>query len=585
MPLPKPRKNEKERDFISRCMGDEVMRREYEDASQRRAVCQSQWDRKKEASIMAHTHSNTTASREPPWASVDKTALPRIAYAHTGEAGKKSTWSYPHHWVSGGTKKDDKGIWVDGTLYLHRGGLNAAWQAANGARSGQTAPAHVIRPLQAHRRSLGLDKPRTALIDAIAASPWLITPEMLNTIIGIVEGGISNPDVIAATPPEKVTEDGVQIRGKVGIIDIIGPIFRYANLFTDISGATSLEQLTRTFDAALAEPSIATVILNIDSPGGQANGIHEFAEMIYQARTEKHIVAYVGGVGASAAYWLATAANELVIDDTGIVGSIGVVLQVQKKDDSKIEIVNSTSPMKRPDPEDDAGRKSIVELLDTLAGVFIENVARNRDVSVEEVQEKYGKGGLIAGAKAVTIGMADRLGSFESLVAEYGGNVMDIDKSYVAEHHPDVAEAFRSEGRVELKSKVMELEATITDLNEKLESSNNEIAAYKSKVDDLKKSNFLAKLTTKVGEERANELIGFYGRLEEEEILSLCGTIESLSKAVDDIGGTQGYDSVPLEEESDEKIEREISALAEELGVTVADAYVEWCKRNPDRVQ
>ena len=48
MPLPKPRKSEKEDDFIDRCMGDEVMVEEYPDESQRRAVCQTQWDESKE---------------------------------------------------------------------------------------------------------------------------------------------------------------------------------------------------------------------------------------------------------------------------------------------------------------------------------------------------------------------------------------------------------------------------------------------------------------------------------------------------------------------------------------------------------
>ena len=85
---------------------------------------------------MAFSHNSKTSDSEPNWGSVDKTALPRNAHADQGEAGKKSTWSYPHHWISGGTQKDDDGIWINGTMYLHEGGLNAAWAAAQGARSG-----------------------------------------------------------------------------------------------------------------------------------------------------------------------------------------------------------------------------------------------------------------------------------------------------------------------------------------------------------------------------------------------------------------------------------------------------------------
>ena len=113
---------------------------------------------------MAHNHNSKTVDNEPPWASVDKTALPRNAFADMGEPDKKSTWKYPHRWMKGGTKKDDNGIWVDGEMYLHRGGLNAAWAAANGARSGQKASQKVIDHLQRHRKALGLDSGSNALV-------------------------------------------------------------------------------------------------------------------------------------------------------------------------------------------------------------------------------------------------------------------------------------------------------------------------------------------------------------------------------------------------------------------------------------
>ena len=106
---------------------------------------------------MAFRHNSTVDPNEPDWADVDKTALPRLAFADMGEEDKKSTWRYPHHWVKGGTEKDENGIWTNGTLYLHRGGLNAAWAAANGARSGQETPREVIAHLKAHRAALGIE--------------------------------------------------------------------------------------------------------------------------------------------------------------------------------------------------------------------------------------------------------------------------------------------------------------------------------------------------------------------------------------------------------------------------------------------
>jgi len=55
MPLPSPRPNETEPDFINRCMGDPVMVEDYDDPEQRRAVCQTQWERKEEQAPMSNT--------------------------------------------------------------------------------------------------------------------------------------------------------------------------------------------------------------------------------------------------------------------------------------------------------------------------------------------------------------------------------------------------------------------------------------------------------------------------------------------------------------------------------------------------
>ncbi len=114
-------------------------------------------------------HNSKTDPTEPSWGSVDKTALPRAAFADQGEVGKKSTWGYPHHHIKGGTKKNDDGIWIDGEMFLNREGLNAAWSAANGARSGQKASQSVLDHLQAHRLALGVDKSGSSAVveDAI----------------------------------------------------------------------------------------------------------------------------------------------------------------------------------------------------------------------------------------------------------------------------------------------------------------------------------------------------------------------------------------------------------------------------------
>lgn len=105
----------------------------------------------------AFRHNSSVADSEPAWGRVDNRKLPRLAFADMGEADKVSTWRYPHHWVQNGGGTDEKGRFTTGTMYLHEGGLNAAWAAAHGARSGQRASASVISHLQTHRSALGTD--------------------------------------------------------------------------------------------------------------------------------------------------------------------------------------------------------------------------------------------------------------------------------------------------------------------------------------------------------------------------------------------------------------------------------------------
>ena len=98
---------------------------------------------------MSLSHNSQTADDEPTWSEVDKTSLPDSAFADR-EARK-----YPHHWVQNGADPDDAGRYTSGTMYLHEGGLNAAWSAAQGGRSGEEASTQIKSHLQTHRTALG----------------------------------------------------------------------------------------------------------------------------------------------------------------------------------------------------------------------------------------------------------------------------------------------------------------------------------------------------------------------------------------------------------------------------------------------
>jgi hypothetical protein len=108
-----------------------------------------------------------------------------------------------------------------------------------------------------------------------------------------------------------------------------------------------------------------------------------------------------------------------------MLGSIGVVLGVEDsraRDErngvKRLEIVSAASPYKRVDPTSAEGQSRLQARVDALADVFLAKVARNRDTDVETVAREFGQGDVFLGQAAVDAGLADRVGDYESLIAE-----------------------------------------------------------------------------------------------------------------------------------------------------------------------
>jgi hypothetical protein len=193
-------------------------------------------------------------------------------------------------------------------------------------------------------------------------------------------------------------------------------------MFTKLCGGATVSATAHDLTAALSDPMISSILLNIDSPGGEANGISELAAMIRAGASIKPIVAYVGNQAASAGYWLASAANEIVISDTAMLGSIGVIMAMKTRDDRPGErsytFVSSVSPNKALNPDTEIGRSGIQKIIDDLADVFVGAVAEYRGVTPEAVAKDFGGGSMLTGRNAVSMNMADRIGSFEGVLSE-----------------------------------------------------------------------------------------------------------------------------------------------------------------------
>lgn len=265
--------------------------------------------------------------------------------------------------------------------------------------------------------------------DLAAGQPWLIQPEALETVLSIAQRQ-GDPEALATRLGRELTNSRkVTVRDGVAVVPVTGPIFRYANLFTQISGATSTGVLATDIQAAIDDPLVRAIVLDCDSPGGVATGISELADHIRAWSQTKRIVAYGGGNVASACYWLAAACSEIVISPTAVVGSIGVVMSLVSDREKqtaeglrKYDIVSSVSPNKRVDPDNAKDRARVQAVVDAMADVFVDSVASFRGVSRDVVLSDFGQGGVMVGQQAVDAGLADRIGSLESVIAELAGH-------------------------------------------------------------------------------------------------------------------------------------------------------------------
>ncbi|MDQ3232031.1 MAG: S49 family peptidase [Pseudobdellovibrionaceae bacterium] len=284
----------------------------------------------------------------------------------------------------------------------------------------------------------------------IAESTWAITEEGLSTLISVAsrQGDLQSLEKTLGRKASNAHSS--YVRSGVGVIPVTGPTFKRANLFTEVSGATSYEIILRDLHALLENDSVKAILLNIDSPGGEANGAAELSEHIFAARDRKPIYAYVGGLGASAAYWIASSTSKVFASETALLGSIGVQTVVRSKDKSgDMSFVSSVSPNKNRDPSTEMGAREVQRTVDDLGAIFVQKVARNRGINPEAVIERFGQGSIFIGEKSLEKGMIDAITTFEGALLSIQEDIEKNSNSTASFSEGDIAKAAADARRLE----------------------------------------------------------------------------------------------------------------------------------------
>ncbi len=271
--------------------------------------------------------------------------------------------------------------------------------------------------------------------------PWAVTPRMLGIIQGILaerlSGNIPSPEVIAGRIAEERdlhaadTRRGGRLAGAVAVMPVYGVLMQRMDMMMEMSGGSSVEALAKTFRALLNDPAVGTIVLDIDSPGGGVYGIAEFAEEVYQARGQKRIVAVANSMAASAAYWIASAAGELVVTPGGEVGSIGVYM-LHEDWSGAYEQAGVTPTVLRfgenkaegidVEPLSDSAREHFQTRIDQYGNMFEAAVAKHRGVSKSTVHSEFGQGMVFGARDAVRLKMADRVATLEETIVRFAGS-------------------------------------------------------------------------------------------------------------------------------------------------------------------
>lgn len=272
------------------------------------------------------------------------------------------------------------------------------------------------------------------LLTAFTSTSWAIEEEKLEAICDLIElraaGGRRTEDEIRAVTRARESRV-VQGGGGVVVIPVTGVITQRAGMMTQYSGGTSTEKLGAQFDQAMANGDIRAIVFDVDSPGGNVEGVPELAAKIYEARGKKRVVAVVNSLMASAAYWIGSACDEVVCTPSGLTGSIGVFSvhtefsEMDAKLGVKTTIIRAgkfKAEANSFEPLSDEAEGHIQATVDEYYGLFTAAVATHRKTSVEAVRGGYGQGRTLTAKASKRANLVDRIATLEDVLVDLGVN-------------------------------------------------------------------------------------------------------------------------------------------------------------------
>lgn len=261
-------------------------------------------------------------------------------------------------------------------------------------------------------------------------APLLIHRPKLDVILSVLGSRVGLADLSAPTgfvQPDRsaaLADTGAAHSG-IAVIPIYGTLVRRTQGLEAQSGLTSYAGITQSLETALADPSVAAILLDIDSPGGESSGVFDLADRIRAATAIKPVWAVANDMAFSAAYALGSAASRLIISRTGGVGSIGVIAmhvdQSVKDQQDGIAYTAVFAGDRKNDlnphaPISGEAHSFLQGEVNRIYDLFATTVAKHRGMGVNTI--KSTQAALFFGADAVASGLADDVGTLDDAIKQ-----------------------------------------------------------------------------------------------------------------------------------------------------------------------
>lgn len=225
---------------------------------------------------------------------------------------------------------------------------------------------------------------------------------------------------------EEPRSDLLSVDNGIGIIKIEGGLIPGNAGFMSYFGLTGYDDIREAAIEAATRPDVKSIMLDIDSGGGAVSGCADCANLLSQVAQLKPMLTFSGGAMGSAAYWIGSQAGTILVGSTSQIGSIGVILKHSEMSKMRADagitdtvirsgkykqLANSLEPLS------EVAQAELQQMSDDINSVFVKTVADARGVSTAVVDAKMGQGREFIGARAVSVGLADGIATYEGAIS------------------------------------------------------------------------------------------------------------------------------------------------------------------------